>query len=159
MKEARFVSDSLAETLSLGKKIGSELLPGDTVVLRGEMGAGKSEICRGIARALGITCPIPSPTFTIVNVYETACCQLYHYDFYRLNGLDELYEAGLDEWIGGDGIALIEWPERVEEVVPEKCLEITITMTPDKPDRRSFLLRVFGSIHPFSFLTDDKEQS
>ncbi len=158
MKEFQYYSDSLSDTLALGEKIGLELIPGDTVILRGEMGAGKSEICRGIARGLGLQCPIPSPTFTIVNVYETGICSLYHYDFYRLNTPDELYEAGLDEWIGGDGIALIEWPERVEEAVPDHCLEITITTIPEKPDSRMISLRRIGSMHQFTFLPDNEDE-
>ena len=118
---------SQEDTMRLGKRIGELLEPGDVVLLSGEMGAGKSVLARGIAAGLGIEGPVPSPSFTILNVYETGRCNLYHFDFYRLSGAQELYEAGLDEFIpAADGAAVIEWPETAPEVLPRNAARIRI---------------------------------
>ena len=121
------ITASEKETLAFGRKIGTLLEPGDVVLLSGEMGAGKSVLARGIAAGLGIEGPIPSPSFTILNLYETGRCTLCHFDFYRLSGAGELYEAGLDEFIPApDGVAVIEWPEKAPEALPEQAIRIRI---------------------------------
>ena len=120
------VTESAAETRLLGEKLARKLKPGDVVLLEGELGAGKSELARGVARGLGVTEMLTSPSFTILNVYESGSCPLYHFDWYRLESEDELYELGMDEYLGGNGIALVEWPERCPEAVPENCLLIRL---------------------------------
>ncbi len=122
-------SHSAAETRALGEKLAARLQPGDTVVLEGELGAGKSELARGIAKGLGVTETVTSPTFTILNVYESGRCPLYHFDWYRLESADELYELGMDEYLGGDGIAVVEWAERCPEAVPENAFHISLEAT------------------------------
>ena len=117
---------SAAETRALGEKIAARLRPGDVLLLEGDLGAGKSELTRGIARGLGVTETVTSPSFTILNVYESGRCPLYHFDWYRLESADELYEMGLDEYLGGDGIAVVEWPGRCPEAVPENALRIRL---------------------------------
>ena len=87
---------SAAETRALGEELSASLKPGDVVVLRGELGAGKSELTRGIAKGLGVTENVTSPSFTILNVYESGRCPLYHFDWYRLESEDEVYELGMD---------------------------------------------------------------
>ena len=123
------VTNSAAETKALGEKLASRLKAGDVVVLEGELGAGKSELARGIARGLGVTETVTSPSFTILNVYESGRCPLYHFDWYRLESEEELYELGMDEYLGGDGIAVIEWAERCPEAVPENVLRIRLEAT------------------------------
>ena len=123
------VTNSAAETRALGEKLGSQLKAGDVVVLEGELGAGKSELARGIARGLGVTEAVTSPSFTILNVYESGRCPLYHFDWYRLESEDELYELGMDEYLGGDGIAVIEWAERCPDAVPDHCIRIRLETT------------------------------
>ena len=123
------VTNSAAETKALGEKLASRLKAGDVVVLEGELGAGKSELARGIARGLGVTETVTSPSFTILNVYESGRCPLYHFDWYRLESDEELYELGMDEYLGGDGIAVIEWAERCPEAVPENVLRIRLEVT------------------------------
>ena len=123
------VTNSAAETKALGEKLASRLKVGDVVVLEGELGAGKSELARGIARGLGVTETVTSPSFTILNVYESGRCPLYHFDWYRLESEEELYELGMDEYLGGDGIAVIEWAERCPEAVPENVLRIRLEVT------------------------------
>ena len=102
------------------------LRPGSVLVLRGKMGAGKSEVSRGIARGLGITGPVPSPSFTILNAYDEGRLPLYHFDWYRVEDPEELYEIGAPEYLPGDGVTLVEWAERAEELLPGKRTEIYI---------------------------------
>lgn len=120
------ITESAAETRALGKKLAGLLKPGDVVLLEGELGAGKSELARGIAAGLGVTETVTSPSFTILNVYESGRVPLYHFDWYRLESEEELYELGMDEYLGGDGIALVEWPGRCPDAVPEDCLMIRL---------------------------------
>ena len=123
------VTNSAAETRTLGEQLASRLQPGDTVILEGELGAGKSELARGIARGLGVTETVTSPSFTILNVYESGRCPLYHFDWYRLESEEELYELGMDEYLGGDGVAVVEWAERCPDAVPEKRIRIRLEVT------------------------------
>ena len=123
------VTNSAEETRALGEKLASRLKAGDVVILEGELGAGKSELARGIARGLGVTETVTSPSFTILNVYESGRCPLYHFDWYRLESEEELYELGMDEYLGGDGIAVVEWAERCPDAVPENVLRIRLEVT------------------------------
>ena len=122
------ITRSAGETRALGEKLAARLNPGDTVLLEGDLGAGKSELTRGIARGLGVTETVTSPTFTILNVYESGRCPLYHFDWYRLESAEELFELGMDEYLGGDGIAVVEWPERCPEAVPEHTIRIRMAV-------------------------------
>lgn len=137
---------SPAQTREFGEKLAARLRPGDVVVLLGDLGAGKSELTRGIARGLGVTSTVASPSFTILNVYDEGRCPLYHFDWYRLGGADELYEMGLDEYLGGDGVAVVEWPSRCPEAVPPCRLEVTLT--PVGEDEREIKLTCRGGFHP-----------
>ena len=121
------VTNSAAETRELGARLAGMLKAGDVVLLEGELGAGKSELARGVARGLGVRETVTSPSFTILNVYESGRLPLYHFDWYRIRSGDELFELGADEYLGGDGIALVEWPEQCPEAVPEDCLRIRIS--------------------------------
>ena len=129
------VTNSAAETRTLGEQLASRLQPGDTVILEGELGAGKSELARGIARGLGVTETVTSPSFTILNVYESGRCPLYHFDWYRLESEEELYELGMDEYLGGDGVAVVEWAERCPDAVPEKRIRIRLEVTGEETRR------------------------
>ena len=121
------ITHSAAETRALGKKLAGLLQPGDVLLLEGDLGAGKSELTRGIAAGLGVTETVTSPSFTILNVYESGRCPLYHFDWYRLESSEELYELGMDEYLGGDGIAVVEWPGRCPDAVPEGAVRIRMT--------------------------------
>lgn len=118
------LSSSPAQTRALGAKLARVLCPGDVLILQGDLGAGKSEFTRGIAQGLGISGPIPSPSFTILNVYEDGTMPLYHFDWYRLNSSEELYEMGMDEYLVGEGVSVVEWPSQCPDAVPEDCLEV-----------------------------------
>lgn len=120
------ITKSAGETRALGERIAGQLRQGDVLLLEGDLGAGKSELTRGIARGLGVTETVTSPSFTILNVYESGRCPLYHFDWYRLESADELYELGMDEYLGGDGIAVIEWPGQCPDVIPENAMRIRL---------------------------------
>jgi tRNA threonylcarbamoyladenosine biosynthesis protein TsaE len=109
----RYLTRGAPDTFEFGAALGAGLAPGDCVLLSGELGAGKSVLARGIAAACGIAGPMPSPTFTIMIPYGGEK-KLYHFDLYRLSDPDEFYAAGLEEFLGGDGIAVIEWPEMAD---------------------------------------------
>lgn len=119
------ISTSEKETQQLGISLAAQLRPGDVLLLSGDLGAGKTVFARGVARAMGITGPISSPTFALVNVHE-GCPPLHHFDLYRLSGAEEFWAAGLDELIGGEAVSLIEWPERALEALPTARLVVDI---------------------------------
>ena len=121
------ITNSAAETRELGKRLAEKLKAGDVILLTGELGAGKSELARGIAKGLGVAETVTSPSFTILNVYESGRTPLYHFDWYRLESEEELYELGMGESRGGPGIALVEWPERCPDANPADCLRVRIT--------------------------------
>ena len=130
-----FKTHSETDTLAFASRLAPMLAPGDTVLLTGDLGAGKSVLARGIARGMGVTGPMPSPTFTLMVPYEAGGRKLYHYDLYRLSDPDEYYAAGLDEFVGGDGVALVEWPQMAElDVSP--ALHITLKRGAEDDERR-----------------------
>ena len=120
------------QTQRLGFALGACLRAGDVVLLEGEMGAGKSVLTRAAARGMGVEGPVPSPTFTILNIHEGSSIKLYHFDLYRLEGEDALYEMGLDEFIPArDGASLIEWPQMAAEAMPQDALHVEILYAQD----------------------------
>ena len=130
-------------TREIARLLSEGLRDGDTVVLKGGLGAGKSEFARGIARGLGYDGPIPSPSFTILNEYEGGRLALHHFDWYRVADSGELYESGLDEYIGGRGVCVIEWSERAPDILPED--RIVVTLTPIENDARLIRLEAHGN--------------
>ena len=114
------------ETFELGKKIGEAAKPGQVYTLNGDLGVGKTVFTQGVAAGLGITEPVSSPTFTIVQVYEEGLLPFYHFDVYRIGDIEEMEEIGYDDYFFGEGICLIEWAELIRDILPEKRIEITI---------------------------------
>ena len=114
------------ETFELGKKIGEAAKPGQVYTLNGDLGVGKTVFTQGVAAGLGITEPVSSPTFTIVQVYEEGRLPFYHFDMYRIGDIEEMEEIGYDDYFFGEGICLIEWAELIRDILPEKRIEITI---------------------------------
>ena len=116
------------ETLALGMELARRLRPGDIVLLRGDLGMGKTVLARGLAAGLGVPPEeVHSPTFTLVNPYRGGRCPVYHIDLYRIDRPADLDELGLEEILGGDGVAIVEWAERLGPYRPERSLEIRIT--------------------------------
>ena len=126
-----FTAVTREDTQNLGRRLAARLKAGDVVLLSGQMGAGKSEFARGVARGLGITSAVPSPSFTILNVYDEGTLPLYHFDWYRIGDQSEITDMGLDEYIGGDGVCLIEWHERAEDLLPRTALEVLLSPQAD----------------------------
>jgi tRNA threonylcarbamoyl adenosine modification protein YjeE len=120
----------LAVTDALAAKLAKLLRRGDIVALQGDLGAGKTTLARALLRALGITGDVPSPTFTLVQTYETAVFTVYHFDLYRLKSADELDELGWDEALA-DGVTLVEWPERAVGRLPARALTLHFSMGAD----------------------------
>ena len=115
-----------------------ESLNGRTVVaLRGEMGAGKTTLIRAVAEAMGVEDQVTSPTFALVNQYEGAGGErLFHFDFYRIDDVREAYDLGYEEYFYSGDLCLVEWPEKIEALLPEEVVEVRITV--DSPTARSF---------------------
>ncbi len=143
-----FLTRTPEDTFSLGRALGECLVPGDVVLLNGDLGAGKSVLARGLARGVGIDCAMPSPTFTLMQPYEGRI-PFYHFDLYRLDEPDQFYEAGLEEYAFGNGAAVIEWPE-CAELQPDRCMEVRIERTQDE-NERFISVRCVG-------LTEEREQ-
>ena len=112
---ATFISHSPAETESLGEKFGRAARHGLVIALSGELGAGKTQLVKGVARGLGIGARVHSPTFTLVNEYAGGRLRLFHLDLYRLESRGQILAAGLEEFLQPDGVAVIEWAERIAE--------------------------------------------
>ena len=114
------------ETFEVGRPIGMNAKPGQIYTLTGDLGVGKTVFTQGVAAGLGITEPVNSPTFTIIQEYEDGRLPFYHFDVYRIGDLEEMEEIGYDDYFFGQGICLIEWAELIEEILPEKRIEVTI---------------------------------
>ena len=114
------------ETFEVGRTIGMNAKPGQIYTLTGDLGDGKTVFTQGVAAGLGITEPVNSPTFTIIQEYEDGRLPFYHFDVYRIGDLEEMEEIGYDDYFFGQGICLIEWAELIEEILPEKRIEVTI---------------------------------
>ena len=118
------ISNSENETIELGKKIAQKLKKGDIIVLTGELGSGKTKLTEGILTYFGLQNEISSPTFTIVNEYDTDKFKIFHFDVYRLSDVDEFYAIGGEEYFE-QGVSIIEWGEMIKEALPEKFINIT----------------------------------
>lgn len=139
----QFISNSPQDTKSFAAQCADNALNGDVITLEGPMGAGKSEFARAyIQHLVDEEIDVPSPTFTLVQTYETPKGIIWHFDLYRLEDEDEIYEIGWEEALS-DGILLIEWPERLDNLLPLKRTEIKIT--PDGDTKRQITINNKGS--------------
>lgn len=119
-------TNSPEETFALGHKLGEQAKAGQIYTLNGDLGVGKTVFTQGIARGLGITEAVSSPTFTIVQVYEEGRLPFYHFDVYRIGDIEEMEEIGYDDYFFGNGVCMIEWAELIEELIPENSIHVTI---------------------------------
>ncbi|MCI8670360.1 MAG: tRNA (adenosine(37)-N6)-threonylcarbamoyltransferase complex ATPase subunit type 1 TsaE [Lachnospiraceae bacterium] len=113
-----FESNSPEETFKIAKQLGKQAKPGEIYCLSGELGVGKTVFSQGFASGLGITEDVNSPTFTILQTYESGKMPLYHFDVYRLGDVEEMEEIGYDDYFFGEGVCLIEWAELIREILP-----------------------------------------
>ncbi|MDE7445846.1 MAG: tRNA (adenosine(37)-N6)-threonylcarbamoyltransferase complex ATPase subunit type 1 TsaE [Lachnospiraceae bacterium] len=131
--EERFVETfSPEETFELGRKLGEEAALGNIYTLVGDLGVGKTVFTQGMAAGLGITEPVNSPTFTILQVYAEGRCPFYHFDVYRIGDVSEMDEIGYEDCFYGEGVCLIEWANLIEEILPEHYTQITISKDLEK---------------------------
>ena len=119
-------SFSTKDTWQLGYDLGQQVQPGQVYTLIGDLGVGKTVFTQGLAAGLGIAEPVSSPTFTIVQVYEEGRIPFYHFDVYRIEDPEEMYEVGCEEYFTSGGVCLVEWAELIREMIPEDAVQITI---------------------------------
>ncbi|HIX29674.1 MAG TPA: tRNA (adenosine(37)-N6)-threonylcarbamoyltransferase complex ATPase subunit type 1 TsaE [Candidatus Blautia stercoravium] len=125
-------TNSAKETFLLGEKLGRQAAAGQIYTLNGDLGVGKTVFTQGVAAGLGISEPVNSPTFTIIQEYEGGRMPFYHFDVYRIGDIEEMEEIGCDDYFFGEGVCLIEWAELIQELLPENIISITIEKNPEK---------------------------
>ena len=119
-------SFSAQDTFEAGRRLAESASAGEIYALLGDLGVGKTVFTKGFAEGLGITEPVCSPTFTILQIYEEGRLPLYHLDVYRIEEPEEMEEVGLDEYLFGEGVCLIEWADRIEDMIPDTARRIVI---------------------------------
>ena len=120
------------ETFALGEKMGKEAKSGEVYCLNGDLGTGKTVFTQGFASGLGIKGPVNSPTFTILQQYEDGRLPLYHFDVYRIGDVEEMEEIGYEDCFYGEGVSLIEWSGLIEEILPDRVIDIVIEKDVEK---------------------------
>lgn len=125
-------SFKMEDTFRLGEQLGEKAQPGQVVCILGDLGTGKTVFTQGFARGIGITEAVNSPTFTIIQEYEEGRIPLYHFDVYRIEDIEEMYEIGYEDYFYGTGVCLIEWSNLIEELLPEVRTTITIEKNLEK---------------------------
>ena len=121
-----YETNSPEETFALAKQLGAAVEPGTVFTLTGDLGVGKTVFAQGLAEGLGITEPINSPTFTIVQVYDEGRLPFYHFDVYRIGDVEEMDEIGYEDYFYGEGVCLVEWAELIGEILPQRRTQILI---------------------------------
>ena len=144
MKE--YETYSPGETYRIGWELGKEAKPGQVYTLTGDLGVGKTVFTQGFADGLGVREQVNSPTFTILQIYESGRLPLYHFDVYRIGDPEEMYEVGWEDYVWSDGVCLIEWADLIgeltEEIPPDKLTEVRIEKDPARGfDYRKLLIR------------------
>jgi len=139
----KIISDNPDETIKFGYKIGKLLKAGDIVCLMGDLGAGKTTLTQAITKGLDVDDYVTSPTFTLINEY-IGRYPVYHFDVYRINDIDEIYDLGYEEYFYSEGITIIEWANLIEEILPDTRINIEINRG-DKLDERELLIYGKGS--------------
>lgn len=137
------ITENENETIAFSKKLTKYLEPGMTILLEGDLGAGKTTFTKGIGEGLGIQRIIKSPTYTIIREYQEGTYPLYHIDLYRL-AETEVIELGLDEYFEGAGISVVEWPSVAPDDLPSERLEIILNVDTQQPEKRKISLKAVG---------------
>lgn len=132
MKTIVYESNSSEETYKLGIELAKQAKPGTVYTLSGDLGTGKTVFAQGFAKGLDIDEAVNSPTFTILQVYDSGRMPFYHFDVYRIADLDEMDEIGYEDCFYGEGVCLVEWAELVSEIIPSDCISIKISKNLEK---------------------------
>ena len=130
-----YLSNSAQETEALGERLAAVLQPGDVVAYTGDLGAGKTAFTRGLARGLGVPDRVTSPTFTIVNEYEGGRLPLFHFDLYRMESPEELFDIGWEDYLARGGVCAVEWSEHAEGAFEEEPIWVDIRKGADDGQR------------------------
>ena len=130
MNNTVFESFSSEDTRKTGYELGRVARPGQIYALDGDLGVGKTVFTKGFAEGLGVTEKVNSPTFTIMQMYDSGRLRLCHFDVYRIEDPEEMWEVGLDEYLGSDAVCLIEWAELVDELLPAETIRVSISKNP-----------------------------
>lgn len=138
------ISNSENETIDFGKKIAKNLKKGDVIVLTGDLGSGKTKLTEGILTYFGLQNEISSPTFTIVNEYDTKELKIFHFDVYRLADIDEFYAIGGEEYFE-KGVSIIEWGETIEEALPKDYIKINFERNIENENFRNIKIEFIGN--------------
>ncbi len=133
------LSHNVTETEALGMALAKQLRAGSVIAYLGDLGAGKTAFTRGLAQGLGCTGRVTSPTFTIVNEYE-GTLPLFHFDMYRLNDADELFDIGWDDYLNRGGVCAVEWSERIRSELPTDTITVTICRHEEHEDWRRIII-------------------
>jgi len=118
---ATFISNNPAETEEIGRRFANNVDMGSVLALEGDLGSGKTQFTKGLVAGLGSSIPVTSPTFTIIHEYPGGRLPVYHFDFFRLEDQESVARLGLDDYLFGDGISVIEWADRFPEFIPEQA--------------------------------------
>lgn len=116
---------SREETSALAESFADKLNGGEVIALKGDIGVGKTVFTKGLAKGLGVSSNVTSPTFNIVRQYQGRL-PLFHFDVYRISDIDEMFEIGFEEYLDGEGVVVIEWPELIQELIPQDAIRVTI---------------------------------
>lgn len=142
-RKLKITSNSVKDTINIGKAIARNLRKGDIICLFGQLGSGKTVLTKGIALGLGVKeAQVTSPSFVLLRQYLEANLPLYHFDFYRLEGQSEIVKLGCEEYFYGDGVSVIEWADRLESLLPKEYLRIELSIAGTKS--RRLALAAFG---------------
>ena len=139
VRNLTYTTHSPEETEKLGEAIAQRLSGGEVLALFGGMGMGKTALTRGLARGLGVEAGVSSPTFALVNQYDTAGGRpVFHFDFYRIDRIEEAYDFGYEEYFYSGNLCLVEWPEKIEELLPDDTMTVRIRV--DGPEQRTLFI-------------------
>ena len=149
-----YISKSEEDTKELALRIAKKLNIGDTIVLTGELGSGKTKFTEGFLSFFGLENDISSPTFTIVNEYSNNNLSIFHFDVYRLNSIDEFYAIGGEEYFD-KGICIVEWGELIKEALPTEYIQITFSRDLENLNSRIIKIETYGNKYKNLFLRED----
>ena len=136
-KEKKFIeTHSAQETWEAGRSLGQTVVPGQVIALVGDLGTGKTVFSQGFAAGLQIDDQVNSPTFTILQVYDSGRLPLYHFDVYRIGDIEEMDEIGYEDYFFGEGVTVIEWSDLISELIPENAVKVLIEKSAGDDDRR-----------------------
>ena len=130
-----YISKSEEDTINFASQFASKLQLGNIIILSGDLGAGKTKFTQGILKYFNLENEISSPTFTIVNEYTDSTIPIYHFDVYRINDVEEMFEIGYEEYFFSEGVSVVEWADLIEEIIPEDAIRINISYGENEGER------------------------